>query len=182
LIRKTRWKTAPALVLLLLAAPAAGCEVERDVELGRRVPDFSAAAPGGESVSLSQLRGEVVLLNVWATWCFPCRREMPSFEALYRDFGDEGLRVVAVSIDSPGAEREVEEFLREYGITFDVLLDPAQRITKTFRTTGVPETFLIDRNGVLVKHWIGRIDGKSEGVRGPVRQALGGTLASRDAR
>jgi cytochrome c biogenesis protein CcmG, thiol:disulfide interchange protein DsbE len=120
-----------------------------------------------------------VMLNIWATWCFPCRREMPSFEALHREYGEDGFRVVAVSIDKHGAEREIRDFLEEYGITFTVLYDPDHEIVRRFNTIGVPETFLIDRNGVVVRHWIGRIDGHSELIRAPIRDALGGRLASR---
>jgi peroxiredoxin len=97
---------------------------------------------------------------------------MPSFEALHREFEDEGLRVVAVSIDARGARGEIEAFLEEYGISFTVLHDGDQDITRAFRTLGVPETFLIDREGRLVKRWTGRIDGHSESVRGPIRDLL----------
>jgi cytochrome c biogenesis protein CcmG, thiol:disulfide interchange protein DsbE len=139
---------------------------------GDAVPAFSAVTTQGEHVSLASLRGEVVLLNVWATWCYPCRKEMPSFESLHQDLGADGLRVVAVSIDGAGSASEVSEFLAEYGISFTVLHDPAQDVTRAFRTRGVPETFLIDRDGRLVKRWIGRIDGHSEAVRAPIRAAL----------
>jgi cytochrome c biogenesis protein CcmG, thiol:disulfide interchange protein DsbE len=162
------------LALLAVAFVAAGCDVPSAIEPGAPVPSFQAPELDGSSVSLASLRGEVVLLNVWATWCYPCRREMPSFEALHREFADEGLRVVAVSIDSRGARRDIEEFLDEHGITFTILHDADKRITTSFRTLGVPETFLIDREGRLVKRWTGRIDGHSESVRAPIQWALRG--------
>jgi cytochrome c biogenesis protein CcmG, thiol:disulfide interchange protein DsbE len=167
-VRALRW--LPLLAGLVLAAACDG--VPGTIEPGRPVPAFQAPAVGGDAVSLAALRGEVVLLNVWATWCYPCRREMPSFEALHREFEDEGLRVVAVSIDARGARGEIEAFLEEYGISFTVLHDGDQDITRAFRTLGVPETFLIDREGRLVKRWTGRIDGHSESVRGPIRDLL----------
>jgi cytochrome c biogenesis protein CcmG, thiol:disulfide interchange protein DsbE len=171
-------RTPIALLALLLAA-LAGCVVEPTVAVGNRAPAFAAASLDGETVALGDLRGDVVMLNIWATWCFPCRREMPSFEALHREYGEDGFRVVAVSIDKHGAEREIRDFLEEYGITFTVLYDPDHEIVRRFNTIGVPETFLIDRNGVVVRHWIGRIDGHSELIRAPIRDALGGRLASR---
>jgi cytochrome c biogenesis protein CcmG, thiol:disulfide interchange protein DsbE len=162
---------APSLGLGLLLL--AGCSPEPfGGQPGDAVPAFSAATMEGEPLSVASLRGEVVLLNVWATWCYPCRKEMPSFEALHRDLGPEGLRVVAVSIDASGAVPEIDQFLSEYGISFTVLHDPGQDVTRAFRTRGVPETFLIDREGRMVKRWIGRIDGHSEAVRGPIRAAL----------
>jgi cytochrome c biogenesis protein CcmG, thiol:disulfide interchange protein DsbE len=152
---------------------AAACDVPLAViEQGAPVPAFQAPEMDGSTLSLASLRGEVVLLNVWATWCYPCRREMPSFEALHQEFAHEGLRVVAVSIDSPGARREIEQFLDEYGITFTILHDTDKRITTSFRTLGVPETFLIDREGRLVRRWTGRIDGHSESIRAPIRATL----------
>jgi cytochrome c biogenesis protein CcmG, thiol:disulfide interchange protein DsbE len=166
-------------VLATALLAAAGCSFSPPVAVGNKAPEFAANTLDGEAVSLAELRGEVVLLNVWATWCFPCRREMPSFEALHRELGGEGLRVVAVSIDQPGAASEIRAFLEEYDITFTVLYDSEQRITRAFNTLGVPETFLIDRNGVLVKHWIGRIDGRSPLVRAPIHDALGPYVAAR---
>jgi cytochrome c biogenesis protein CcmG, thiol:disulfide interchange protein DsbE len=169
--RKSGARAVLTLLALLLAA--GGCEVPSAViEPGAPVPSFQAPGLDGSNLSLASLRGEVVLLNVWATWCYPCRREMPSFEALHREFGDEGLRVVAVSIDSRSARSDIDEFLEDHEITFTILHDAEKRITTTFRTLGVPETFLIDREGRLVKRWTGRIDGHSESVRAPIRAAL----------
>jgi cytochrome c biogenesis protein CcmG, thiol:disulfide interchange protein DsbE len=168
MVRRTTSTAKQAALLLFLTA----CSAAPAVEAGKSGPAYMAQALDGEAVALSDLRGEVVLLNVWATWCYPCRREMPSFEALHRDFADAGLRVVAVSIDAANARHEILEFLHEYGLSFTILHDPDQRITRTFRTLGVPETFLIGRDGTLVRHWIGRIDGRSESIRTPVRDAL----------
>jgi cytochrome c biogenesis protein CcmG, thiol:disulfide interchange protein DsbE len=175
-------RTATRSIVAIAAASLmlAGCVVEPPVGVGNRAPAYAAPTLQGERVALGDLRGEVVMLNIWATWCFPCRREMPSFEALHREFGEDGLNIVAVSIDKRGAESEIADFLKEYGITFTVLHDPEHDIVRRFNTIGVPETFLIDRNGVVVRHWMGRIDGRSELVRAPIRDALGARFASRD--
>lgn len=140
------------------------------VEVGTSAPDFAARDLDGGPVSLSDLRGEVVLLNIWATWCPPCREEMPSMERLHQRLGPEGLRVVAVSIDAeagtfdasgrPGGN--VADFVQEMGLTFDTWRDPSGRIQQTYRTTGVPESFVIDRTGTIVKKVIGPTEWDSE--------------------
>lgn len=131
------------------------------VAVGSRAPDFRAAvvqattpprageAPGERS--LADYAGQVVLVNIWATWCGPCREEIPSLQALYRDFAPRGFKVVAVSVDDPGTERKVRDFMRGFGVTFDVLHDPAGGIQKTYQTTGVPENFVIGADGVVRK-------------------------------
>jgi peroxiredoxin len=131
------------------------------VAVGSRAPDFRAAvvqatvppragAPAAAR-TLADYKGQVVLVNIWATWCGPCREEIPSLQALYRDFAPRGFKIVAVSVDDPGKEREVEQFMRGYGVTFDVLHDPAGAIRKTYQTTGVPENFVIGTDGVVRK-------------------------------
>ena len=118
---------------------------------GSRAPQIHAvtldAVP--EKRSLDHYRGQVVLLNVWATWCGPCEAEMPSMERLHRSFADSGLRIVAVSIDAPGSEETIRAFAERYGLTFDILHDPEKAITRSYRTSGVPETFVVDREGVI---------------------------------
>lgn len=163
---KRQWTQVSVVVLVLLALVGAGWMV-RDrffpVEVGTAAPDFSARTLDGTPVSLDGLRGQVVLLNVWATWCPPCREEMPSMERLYRELGPEGLRIVAVSIDAAQGETDptrrpggdVGAFAREMGLTFDIWHDPAGLVQRTYRTTGVPESFLIDRNGTIIKKQIG---------------------------
>jgi cytochrome c biogenesis protein CcmG/thiol:disulfide interchange protein DsbE len=167
-----RWLQQVMLLTLVLG----GCgEAERRAPptAGNPAPQYAAPTLSGDTLALADLQGQAVLLNIWATWCPPCREEMPALEALHRDMADEGLRVVAVSVDSRSAAGDVRQFLDEYGITFTVLHDPDEQVSRTFRTTGVPETYLIDRDGTIVKRWIGKIDAASEAVRGPVREALG---------
>jgi cytochrome c biogenesis protein CcmG, thiol:disulfide interchange protein DsbE len=167
-----RGRIAAMGLLLGVVTAIAGCERPAIVAEGLPVPAFAGVDLEGNAVALSELRGEVVLLNIWATWCYPCRREMPALEELHRDWGDEGLRVVAISIDAASASRDVRDFVDEYGLTFDVVHDGAQNVTRAFSTIGVPETFLIGADGRLVKRWMGRIDPHSESIRGPVREAL----------
>ena len=118
---------------------------------GTKAPEISAATLDEipEERTLADYRGQVVLLNVWATWCGPCEAEMPSMERLHRSYADSGLRIVAVSIDEPGSEETIRAFAMKYDLTFDILHDPAKAITRTYRTTGVPETFVIGRDGVI---------------------------------
>ena len=113
--------------------------------------------------TLTDYRGEVVLLNIWATWCIPCRTEMPSIEAVHQALGAKGLKVVAISIDDEGAEQKIQDFAKEFKLTFEMLHDPAGTIQGIYRTTGVPETFVIGRDGVIRKKWIGAEDWNSDG-------------------
>jgi len=98
-----------------------------------------------------------VLLNIWATWCEPCRDELPDLQSLADDFAGRGLRVVAVSIDQAGSRGDVRRFIADYGIRYTVLHDPASTVTRRFRTIGVPESFLLDERGVIRARWIGQL-------------------------
>lgn len=122
-------------------------------------PDFRAFdLAGNDTVGFREkYRGQVVLVNIWATWCAPCRDEMPSIEALYKDYAGRGFKVAAVSIDN-GPTADVRAFVREYGLTFDILQDPTGRIQGLYQTTGVPESFLLDRDGKIVRRLIGGHD------------------------
>lgn len=121
-----------------------------DLGLGRPFPSFAGVdIESGETVSIQDLQGKVVLLNIWATWCKPCESEMPSLERLYRELGADGLAVVAVSVDQESTFK-VRRWIEERGLTFMVLHDRGGMIERTLRTRGVPESFVIDRSGVLV--------------------------------
>ena len=135
-----------------------GPEVQR-VEVGGRAPNFKAVnLATNDSVSLrDEYRGSVTLVNIWATWCGPCIEEMPAIERLYQALGPRGFRVAAVSIDE-GDPADVRAFAQRLGITFDLLQDRTGLIQRTYQTTGVPESFLLDRDGVIVKRIIGAHD------------------------
>ncbi|MGH7634603.1 MAG: TlpA disulfide reductase family protein, partial [Gemmatimonadaceae bacterium] len=121
------------------------------VSVGSRAPDFTAQTVAAPALtrSLRDYRGQVVLLNIWATWCAPCRIEMPGIETLQRALGPDGLKIVAVSIDDPGNEQAIRDFARQYGLSFEILHDETGAIKTRYQTTGVPETFIIGRDGVI---------------------------------
>ena len=143
------------------------------VEVGDRIPSFRAPDLTGKEVAFSDHLGDVVLINVWATWCGPCRVEMPPIQSLYDRFGDRGFVVLAVSIDAGASHKEkVERFVEEYGLTFPVLLDPEGGIQRLLRTIGVPETFVLDREGRIVKRLIGAADWDSEPNQALIEELL----------
>lgn len=163
-----------ALVALTGCGPGddGGSNPYRRLAPGDPAPDYAAATLAGDTVSLSGLRGDVVMLNIWATWCIPCRAEMPGLQALHEQFQDDGLRVVGVSIDAGSATSSVRMFLDDFGITFTILHDPSERVTRAFRSMGVPETFLIGRDGRLVTRWIGKFDPLADATLQAVQDAL----------
>jgi peroxiredoxin len=124
--------------------------------IGEMAPGFTYPLLPGGKASLSGYRGKVVLVNVWATWCPPCIEEMPDLENLYKQMKSQGLpfEILGVSIDALGAD-PVRKWVDRFGITFSILLDPRGSIKKLYRTTGVPETFVVDQKGRLVKKFIG---------------------------
>jgi peroxiredoxin len=133
------------------------------LEEGRPAPDFTLPGLDGESVSLSDYRGKVVLLNIWATWCLPCVAEMPSMEKLYNQLKGDPFEILAVSIDTAGTSA-VAPFMRKHRLTFPVLID-TQGITRiVYNTTGVPESFIINKQGLLAKKIIGPLDWASSDV------------------
>jgi peroxiredoxin len=141
------------------------------VAINRPAPDFKLPDLAGRMVSLSDFRGQVVVVNVWATWCPPCVDEMPSLEKLYRKFKDQGLEILAVSIDSDGIAA-VAPFMKKNGLTFPALIDSQASIQTSYRTTGVPETFIINKKGILVKKVIGPLDWTAPEILRYIRQLV----------
>ena len=172
---RKQWIIVGVLVGLLTAGAVIGVKMAPDifpVEVGSRIPDFTAVdLATGDSVPLARYRGSVVLLNIWATWCEPCRVEMPSMQRLHETFGPDGLRIVAVSIDQ-AEPQVVKDFQREYGLTFDILQDRSRAIERVLQTTGVPESFVLNREGRIVKKVIGAHDWASVANQDLIRRLL----------
>lgn len=163
---RRQWYVVGGVVVVLAVLVAIGWTARSrflPVEVGSAAPEVRASDLRGRPALLSSLRGNIVLLNIWATWCGPCQQEMPSMERLYRQLGPEGLKIVAVSVDAaPGkidpdgrAGGDVAGFARDFGLTFDIWREPTGMVERDYRTTGVPESFLVDRNGTIVKKVIG---------------------------
>lgn len=165
-----------ALASVAAATLAVGCGpgIARGVEVGDEVPEYSAPALDGAEIALDDLRGNVVLINVWATWCGPCRVEMPPIQKSYDRFKDRGFTVIAVSIDAgPGYREKVSAFADEFDLEFPILLDPEGRISRVMQTIGVPETFVVDREGKIVKRLIGAADWDSPANQALIEELLG---------
>jgi cytochrome c biogenesis protein CcmG/thiol:disulfide interchange protein DsbE len=163
---------------LLLVPTVVACEAApertsiRALQAGDPAPEYAAPTLAGDTISLTDLRGQAVMLNVWATWCIPCRDEMPALQALHDEHGANGLRILGVSIDAAGMNGDIEQFVNERGLTFTILHDPAERVSRVFRTRAVPETYLFDRKGQLVRRWIGQFDPLAADTRRDVTRAL----------
>ncbi|MEX0891421.1 MAG: TlpA disulfide reductase family protein [Gemmatimonadota bacterium] len=133
------------------------------LETGSRVPAYAAPTLDGDTLSLRDLEGQVVVLNVWATWCTPCIREMPSLQRLQDRFGARGLRVVAVSVDAargsvgelgqPGGN--IQAFVDRLGLDFTILHDPTGKADRIFGVQALPTTLVIDREGRVVEKVMG---------------------------
>jgi peroxiredoxin len=125
--------------------------------VGKPVPDFEFPGLDGRLVRLSDYRGKVVLVNIWASWCPPCIDEMPSMEKLYKELQGESFEILAVSIDTQGINA-VAPFMKAYGLSFPALIDTKGTIKNLYKATGVPESFIIDKEGILIKRIIGPLD------------------------
>ena len=149
---------------------------------GSVAPDYSALTLAGDTVHIEDHSGEVVLLNIWATWCPPCREEMPSMERLFQHFQQKGaaFEILAVSIDAQKGESDalgneggdLAAFAQAHNLTFTILHDPSGRIQQTYQTTGVPESFLIGRDGVIYRRLAGAATWDSEGYRELIERLL----------
>ena len=145
-------------VVIALAVLAGACSEKAPVvpgAVGTAAPAYGALTMSGDSIDLAGMKGQVVLLNVWATWCIPCRREVPELQALHQELENRGLRVWGVSIDGGDADAEVTGFIDDFKMTYTVLRDPAERVLSVFRIQGVPASYLIDRDGVVRWRTIG---------------------------
>src|SRR5215210_4811799 len=131
-----------------------------------RIKGYEALSlENGKPISVSNATGELIVLNSWATWCVPCREEMPGLEQLYEDYKNSGLEVIGVSVDSFGMDDRIKVFTERMGITYPIWHDPKDTFTRTFKAIGVPESYLIDRNGTIYHQWKGQFDPTAESTK-----------------
>lgn len=140
---------------------------------GAAAPDFTLPEIGGKKVSLSEYKGKAVVLNFWATWCAPCKAEMPSLNELYLELRNKGLVVLAVAVDS--SDKPVRSFAAENKLAFPVLIDKEKEVHfDSYAVMGLPTTFLIDKKGVIVERIIGERDWSSPMMQEKVSKLLSG--------
>ncbi len=147
---------------------------------GAEAPGFTISNLEGFPVSLEDHRGDVVLVNIWATWCGPCIVEMPSMQRLYETLADEPFDILAVSVDATFGLRDgsgnvggdVEAFVKEHELTFPILHDASGEIQRTYQTTGVPESFLVGKDGVIYKKIAGATEWDSPANLELIRRLL----------
>jgi len=135
------------------STPAEPLDLEVAPAQGALAPEFTLFSLEGDQVSLADLRGHPVLINFWATWCAPCRIEMPHIQDRFERYADQGFVVLAVDFDEPAGQ--VEAFRDELGLTFDILLDPGADVQELYRNRSYPTTFFVDEQGVIQVQHIG---------------------------
>lgn len=140
-------------------------------QIGQEAPDLVFTSFEGKDYKLSDLKGKVVLLNFWATWCPPCREEIPSMENAYKELKDKGFVIVAINIDQ-GGKKAIIRFKRELPFSFPVALDPEAKAARTYRVTSIPTNIIIDRQGKIVNKGVGAVNWDSLKARGLLAKLL----------
>jgi cytochrome c biogenesis protein CcmG, thiol:disulfide interchange protein DsbE len=162
--RRDRWLPTLTGILLAGAAWTMASAVPAAAVTGGRIPspragflapDFHVETLDGDVLTLSDLRGRPVVLNFWATWCPPCRAEMPAFERVFRELGGEGVEIVAVNATSQDSRAAAAEFVEDYGLTFPIGLDVSGELQREYLVRALPTTFFVDREGIIREVVIG---------------------------
>jgi cytochrome c biogenesis protein CcmG, thiol:disulfide interchange protein DsbE len=174
---RRRGRDALLVAALLVAAP--GCQGKGDAgdaqssgALGTAAPRYTGKTLDGEYVALDDYLGKVVLLNIWATWCTPCRDELPELQALHRKHGPDGFTVVGVSVDKPQALGQVRTLVKQIGIEYPIVFDPGGDAVLTFDVSGYPTSFLLDRSGKVLWRRNGIIRPNDSELEAALRSAL----------
>lgn len=157
-------------IAVISCAPSDG---SGNVEIGKPAPTYQTVSLDGDSVSLAAQRGKVVLFNVWATWCHPCRDEIPELLVLYDKYKGRGLEMVGVSVDGNGSDQAIRSFMKDFRMNYPVWRDPDERVSAQFLVVGVPATFLIDREGILRWRKTGPIQPGDSSLTAAIERALG---------
>lgn len=162
------------IVVAAVSLAASACKPgERPpVKVGAAAPAYHATLLSGDSVATDQLKGKVVLLNVWATWCAPCREEIPYLQTLFEAKRGAGLEIVGVSIDARGSDESVTSFAKEFGMTYPIWRDPDERVQSLYMALGVPASYLIDRAGVLRWRHLGTVKATDTSFTAALERAL----------
>ena len=161
---------AAVLVLGLLWLLARESRPRPPITPGRPAPGFTLPRLEGDPVSLEALRGRVVLVNFWATWCKPCEDEMPAMERLYGSLEGQPFELLAVSVDDDA--EQVEAFRQRLALSFPILLDPSKEVAGAYQSYRFPETYLIDRDGTLVARYVGPREWDAPEYRDRIRRLL----------
>jgi len=168
---KVNWNTTSILILLVGAAwiwlsrvPSLSASANGKVapHPGFQAPDFTLQTSQGEMVTLSDLRGQAVIINLWASWCPPCRVEMPELQKVYQAYHDQGLQVLAVNVTSQDDTQAAVKFSAQLGLTFPILLDLDGDVSRAYRLQSLPTTYFVDRDGIIQDVVVG----------GPMAEAL----------
>ncbi len=154
--------TFGAAWIILTSAPAQSAPQVSAPQAGFPAPDFTLQALDGKTYTLSELKGSAVLVNLWATWCPPCRAEMPAIEKMYQEYKDEGFVALAVNMTTQDDPAALAPFIRKYGLTFPVLLDVNAQAAAAYQMRSLPSSYFIDRAGIIREVVIG----------GPMAEAL----------
>ena len=166
--------TATLALLVATACGGAGASADayRPIAVGGPAPAYAVATLAGDTVRVGPAaKAPLTLVNVWATWCGPCKEEFPELEAIHRAYRSRGLRVVGVSIDH-GDDGAVREFVQAEGATFTIARDPDGTVRDAFMSLGVPESYLIAPDGTLLWRGIGAIPKGAPALRAEIEQAL----------
>lgn len=159
-----RWSLLSLLVLALgavwilySAAPAGDTTGGRipAPRQGFQAPDFSLPTLSGETITLSDLRGQPVLINLWATWCPPCRAEMPDMQKLYEAYQEQGFLILAINATYQDSQASAAAFVQEYGLTFPILLDTSGETARQYQMRALPTSFFVDREGIIQEVVVG---------------------------
>jgi len=154
-----------ALVWIFISADKSGTSTAGKIPApgqGFLAPDFTLNTPNGESFTLSELRGQAVLVNLWATWCPPCRAEMPAIQKFYDEYKDQGFVVLGLNMTYQDDASAVVPFVKENQLTFPILLETTGATAKKYELRSLPSSYFIDRNGIIREVVIG----------GPMSEAL----------
>jgi peroxiredoxin len=162
---------ALAVIGLLFVFGQQGVRRGTLVREGDQAPEFRLRTLDGRPVTLSSMRGKVVMVHFWATWCPPCVEELPTLDRLFRSMAGGDLEILAVSVDEGGAET-VGRFMQRNGLTLPVLLNPDQSVSRAYGTLKFPETYLVDREGIVRRKIIGAADWMSPAARQVIQAML----------